>query len=158
VLALANPSKCALPSAVTLRAVSSPPPEDPEDLRIEQLLLAQRRGTAGEAQREELAIYLRDRPELGARIDENARAAELGAGWLERVERDDRVQVIERSPRARLERAIGLGTVLAGWLLHFPLPLVGFALSAGGMLLLLYSILRVRRSTRDTDPYEDVMR
>lgn len=138
--------------------MSSSSIDDPEEARIDELLSAQRHGTAGDAEREELAIYARDRPELSARIDANARTAELGAGWLARVERDDRLQAIERGGRARLERAVGLVTVLAGWLLHFPLPLLGLLLSAGGVLFLVYSMIRVRRSTRDTDPYKDVMR
>lgn len=138
--------------------VTEPTPHDPEVARIEALLAAERGGTASEAEREELAIYAAERPELAGRLVENARAAELGAGWLHRVEHDERRLAIERGSRARIERGVGLGLVLVGWLLHFPLPIAGVLLSGGGIVLLLYSLLRVRSRAGHRDPYEDVIR
>lgn len=131
---------------------------DVEDARIEQLLAAQTRGTASEAETEELALYVQQRPQLRQRVDQAVRDGELGQGWLERVERDHQVQLAEAAPRARFERGLGLSLAGVGMLLWFLSPVAGAPLVGMGTLVLLYSLVRVRIKTHATDPYKDVIR
>ena len=138
--------------------MSQATPPDAEDLRIDELLAARARGEATAAQAEELALYLEQRPELRERVEQAARQAELGQGWLQRVEADHQVQLVEQAPRARLERAAGLGLVGLGFVLSFLAPIAGGPLLGLGTLVLLYSIVRVRLGTHAVDPYKDVIR
>lgn len=132
---------------------------DIEDRRIDELLAAQTRGTATEAETEELALYVTQRPELQARVDKAVRDGELGEGWLERVERDHQVQRVEQSPRARLERGVGVGLAGVGLLLWYVAsPVTGAPVLGIGALVVLYSLIRVRLATHATDPYKDVIR
>ncbi len=133
-------------------------PPDAEEHRIDELLAAQTRGTASQAETEELALYVRQRPELRARVEEAVRTGTLGQGWLERVERDHQVHLAEAAPRARLERGVGLGLAGAGMVAWFLSPLVGAPLVGLGTLVVLYSLVRVRLRTHEIDPYKDVIR
>lgn len=138
--------------------MSEPTPSDAEEARIEELLAAQTRGDATEAQTEELALYVGERPELAARVEQAARNGELGQGWLVRVEADHQVELVEQAPRARMERTVGAGMAVAGLVLSFVAPAVGAPLLGVGSLVLLYSIIRVRLRTHAADPYKDVIR
>jgi hypothetical protein len=138
--------------------VSEAEPPDVEDLRIEELLAAQARGDTTEAQTEELALYVEQRPELRARAEQAVRHGELGQGWLSRVEADHRVELVEQTPRVHLERGVGLGLVALGFVLAFVVPVGGAPLIGLGMLVLLYSFVRVRLRTHAIDPYKDVIR
>jgi len=131
---------------------------DAEDRRIEQLLAAQTRGRATEAETEELALYVEHRPDLRQRVEQAVRDGELGRGWLDRVERDREVEQTEQAPRARVERGLGLGMAVVGMVAWVPLPLLGGPLLLLGTLVLLYSLVRVRLATHAKDPYKDVIR
>lgn len=150
-----------MPSDASSEGPGGPAPGrqvDPEAARVDELLAQHRHGRATEAESEELALYVRDRPELRPRVDQAAREGVLGEGWLARVERDHQVQKIENSGRARVERGIGLVLVIGGYLLTLATPAVGGAAIAAGFGLLLYSIVRTRLASRASDPYEDVVR
>lgn len=138
--------------------MSKEEPLDAEDLRIEELLGAQTRGDATAAQTEELALYVEQRPELRARVEQAVQHGELGQGWLSRVEADHRVELAEQAPRVRLERGAGLGMVGLGFVLSFLVPAAGTPLLGLGMVVLLYSFVRVRLKTHAIDPYKDVIR
>lgn len=138
--------------------MSEAEPPDAEDLRIEELLAAQARGSATAAQIEELALYVEQRPGLHARVEQASRHGELGQGWLARVEADHQVELAERAPRVRSERTVGLGLVGLGAVLSFLMPVVGLPLLGLGTLVLFYSIARVRLQAHAIDPYKDVIR
>lgn len=138
--------------------MSDATPPDVEDHRIEELLAAQTRGTASEAETEELALYVQQRPALRERVEQAVRDGDLGQGWLQRVEQDHQVQLAEQAPRVRLERGLGLGMAGVGMLLWLFSPVTGAPMVAMGTLVLLYSIVRVRLETHATDPYKDVIR
>jgi anti-sigma factor RsiW len=138
--------------------VSEATPPDIEDVRIEELLAARARGNATEAQTEELALYVEQRPELRARVEQAQQHGELGRGWLSRVEADHEVELAEQTPRVRLERGSGLGLLGLGAVLSFIMPFVGTPLLGLGTLVLLYSVARVRLRTHAIDPYKDVIR
>lgn len=131
---------------------------DVEEERIEQLLAAQTRGNASEAETEELALYVQQQPRLRHRVEQAVRDGQLGQGWLERVERDHQVQLVEDAPRARLERGLGLGLAGVGMLLWLLSPVAGAPVVGVGTLVLLYSLVRVRIKTHAADPYKDVIR
>lgn len=138
--------------------VSDALPPDVEQVRIEQLLAAQTRGTATDAENEELALYLEQNPELLARIEQARRDGKVGEGWLVRVEQDHQVQLAEQSPRAQIERAAGLGMAALGTLLCFAAPAAGVPIMGMGLFVLLYSLIRVRIKTHAADPYKDIRR
>jgi anti-sigma factor RsiW len=138
--------------------VSRPPPPDVEEARIAALLAARARGDASPAEAIELDLYVQQHPELAARVERAARQGELGQGWLARVEADHQVALTEAAPRARAERSVGAGLVGVGVALSFVAPAVGAPLLGAGMLVLLYSVVRVRLRTHANDPYKDVIR
>lgn len=138
--------------------VTGPTPPDAEERRIRELLRAKAHGRASEAETEELALYVQQRPQLRERVDQAERDGALGEGWLERVERDHQVQLAEQAPRARLERGVGLGLAGLGMVLWFLSPLVGAPVLGVGTLVVLYSLVRVRLRTHAQDPYKDVIR
>lgn len=131
---------------------------DPELARIDELLAAVARSEATEAEREELAMYAADHPDLPARIEATTRAGDLGRGWLARVERDDRLQLHERTRTVRAERGVGLALILSGMAAGFVSPTLGTVGIVGGFAVLLYSFLRLRIKTHRDDPYKDVQR
>lgn len=133
-------------------------PDDPELARIEELLAAVGRGEASDAEREELAMYTAEHPDLPARIEASSKSGELGRGWLARVERDDALRRHEHTRTTRAERGMGLAMVLAGMAAGFVSPTVGTVGIVGGFVVLLYSFLRVRMKTHRDDPYKDVER
>ncbi len=138
--------------------MSEPPLPDVEDERIDALLEAHARGQASDAERVELELYVAQRPELAARVEQAARHGELGEGWLARVEADHQIERAEQAPRARIERAAGASIAVVGTVLSFVAPVVGAPLVGVGSLVLLYSFIRVRLRTHATDPYKDVIR
>lgn len=137
--------------------MSESTPPDAEQQRIDELLAAQTHGTATAAEVEELALYVAERPELQAQAERAAEDARLGKGWLERVNRDHQVQLAEQSPRANVERGVGLGLAGLGLVTSFINP-IGVPILGIGGLVLLYSLVRVRLKTHKNDPYKDVIR
>jgi ferric-dicitrate binding protein FerR (iron transport regulator) len=131
---------------------------DPEHERIEELLGRSRTGEATEAEREELELYVKSQPELRALVERSQRERELGEGWLQRVEADEKLQALGASPRVRLERGLGLGLLVAGFGLNLVAPAVGGIAMGTGVLVLLYSFLRARFAEQKSDPYKDVLR
>ena len=138
-------------------ASDAPTPADPEVARVAALLERQLQGSATAAEGEELALYASDRPELRAAIEAQVARGALGQGWLERVRKDDAMARVEGSPRARIERGIGVALVLVGWVLS-TVSLAGGPLAGIGIALLLYSLIRVRIGTQASDPYKDIVR
>jgi hypothetical protein len=128
----------------------------PEQDRLEWLMGQVRVGRTTEAEREELELYLLDRPELRDEVAAHARAAELGGGWLERVEADDRLARREQTRWVRAERGVGLGLVVAGVALGGLLPVAAPAAAAVGGGLLLWSFVRHAWRGRKDDPYRKI--
>jgi len=131
---------------------------DPETHRIEQLLGRARTGEATEAEHEELELYAKSQPEIRALVERSQRERELGEGWLQRVEADEKLRALGASPRVRLERSLGLGLLVAGFGLNLIVPAVGGIAMGTGVLVLLYSFVRARLAEQKSDPYKDVHR
>lgn len=130
--------------------------DDPERERLDELIVKVGREQATEAEREELALYLEDHPEIASRLAEETRAAQLGKGWLERVEADRSLQARETTPFIRTERAIGVGLIIGGAVLGMAGTLLGPVAVMGGLGLLGWSFARVRLKTYKDDPYKDI--
>jgi hypothetical protein len=131
---------------------------DPERARVEALVLLVGRGEASEAEREELALYAEHDPAILTRVKAIHQDRATGGAWLDRIEADHRLQAVETSRRTRLERVTGLGLLAAGILGAFAHPIVGAAGIALGLVVLTWSVLRVRIGTLGDDPYKDVKR
>lgn len=155
------------PEPVDDRPVASLAPaveSDPEATRVAELLTRTQSGTASEAEREELAMYLEDRPDLAARIarrvaaerEQAARQAELGGTWLARVDADRRLAEAESTPWVKAERGVGLGLTIAGFALTPFSPVLSMVGLIGGVGLLTWSFTRIRLATYKDDPYRDV--
>jgi hypothetical protein len=136
--------------------------DDPEIRRVAELLAREHSGTIDEAEREELALY-HDQPETLAQARRHLPAL-LGSGqvagggdqaWLARVQHDQQLAQAEQSPRARIERGIGVTLLLAGWLTSMAGSPLGGAMAVFGVVLVLGSFIRVRRSG-PRDPYDEI--
>lgn len=145
-------------------APDAPDERDPEAERVAELMTRTQGGTASDAEKEELAMYLEDRPDLAARIAasvaekrrEDERQAELGGTWLARVDADRRLAEAESTPLVRAERGLGLGLTIAGFALSPFTPVLSMVGLIGGIGLLTWSFTRVRLSTYKDDPYKDI--
>ncbi len=140
-----------------LSLMTAPDP-DPETRRMKELVLAASRGEASPSEREELSLYAEQNPELLGRVESAARDRELGGGWLDRIEADDRLQRTESHKRTKLERGVGLALLGGGIVAGFALPIAGATAATLGLGLLLWSFVRVRLSTLKDDPYKNVKR
>ncbi|MCB9748765.1 MAG: hypothetical protein H6713_02035 [Myxococcales bacterium] len=136
--------------------------DDPERARIDALLDQVTRGAVSDAETEELALYAASDPALREEIVTRARQADLGAGWLARVEADHAIAQVESSGRARVERGLGLALMAGGFvastLAGAVSPVLGPALLLLGLTILVWSFARVRLATFASDPYKDVQR
>jgi hypothetical protein len=129
---------------------------EPEQERINALLDRVARGVLTEAESEELALYTVERPELRAEVATRARRADLGAGWLARVEADQQIARLETARPVRIERGVGLALMVGGALALPFAPAAGPAIAVLGLLVLVASFVRVRLATLKNDPYKDV--
>lgn len=139
-------------------AVSDASEPDPENERVNALMIRAMEGSDTPAEREELVLYAERDPQVLARLEHAERQGRLARGWLERVRGDSELQRVEHSRSARLERGVGLGLLAVGTVLTFVAPVLGSAALGAGALTLLISFVRVRLSTHAADPYKDVMR
>lgn len=130
--------------------------DDPESLRIEQLLERVRGGEISDAETEELALYTKADPALTGRAEEAARQGDLGQGWLARVRADEALARREARPSTRIERIVALGFIALGYGLFLVSPAVGAGAMAAGAAGLVYSLIRARAAA--PDPYKDVER
>jgi hypothetical protein len=131
---------------------------DPEEARLAELARAAGKGSANEAEREELALYVDDDAAARERALRIADEAALGGEWLERVHADDKLHAIERSGLTRLERIAGFSLVSVGGVLTVLFPVVGVPLLLLGTAILGFSVARVRLATFRADPYNDIER
>ena len=131
---------------------------DPEAQRVDELLARVTRGEVSEAEREELAIYVADDPELADAIRGQEAKARLGGEWLARVSADEELARVETSTRTNVERGVGLALFFGGLVVSFAAPVIGLAALMAGLLLLVFSFLRVRLRTHRSDPYKDIQR
>ena len=130
--------------------------EDPQQQRIGELVAKIARDDASEAEREELALYIEDNPDVEGRLRDEARTAGLGKGWLERVEADRRLQRKETSGFVKAERGVGLAATVGGVALAMAGSTVAPFVVIGGLGVLTWSFVRVRLKTFKDDPYKDV--
>jgi len=131
--------------------------DDPERQRVADLLDRVKQGAVSEAEREELALYVAGDPRLVETIQRREEEARLGGEWLARATADDRIALVESSTRSKLERGLGLTLTLGGMLVVFGAPTVGSVACLLGLLLLAYSLIRVRLQSHP-DPYKDIRR
>jgi hypothetical protein len=130
--------------------------DDPEQRRVVELLLRQRRGLLEDAEQVELDIYRGEQPELVSAAEAQAEQAALGQGWLARVEADEALRKAERTPGTRIERAAGVVLLGAGWLATIAGWQLGPVMVVGGIVILIASMIRVRVGRGRRDPYDDV--
>ena len=130
--------------------------EDPEKQRIDELVAKVGRQEASDAEREELALYAADNPEIEHRLTAEAESARLGRGWLERVEADRRLKNREATRFIKVERGVGLALVIGGTALGFVGSIAGPIAVMGGIGLLAWSFARTRLATYKDDPYKDI--
>jgi hypothetical protein len=129
--------------------------DDPEARRVSELLDRITRGELTEAEAEELELYAQADPALRATIEARAGQAALGGGWLARVEADHQIARAERSPRVLLERGVGGALVAFGAVAGAAAPVLAPAALIVGLVVLLYSWLRVNHCH---DPYKEIQR
>ena len=132
------------------------PEGDPEARRVAELLRRVRSEQVTDAEREELALYVEERPELARRIEEEHQRRQLGGTWLARVEADQRLAAAESTPLVTAERGLGLVMTIGGFALMPMLPAVSLIGMIGGVGLLTWSFTRVRLKTYKHDPYRDI--
>lgn len=130
--------------------------DDPETERIHALLRAVELGRASEAEFVEIELYLESRPELRSRFVRAKRDANLGEGWLARIDADRESRALLESPKLRKERNLALAAVLAGAALAVAQPSLGiFAMTLAGVWLL-WALVRTQLQTHRRDPYKDI--
>ena len=129
---------------------------DPEEARVGELLQRVRADQASDAEREELALYVADRPELAPRVQQQQQAAQLGGTWLARVEADRKLAEAESTPLVKAERGLGLAMTIGGFALLPVMPAASVIGMLGGAALLTWSYTRVRLKTFKDDPYRDI--
>jgi hypothetical protein len=135
--------------------------DDPELQRITELLVRERSGQLDDDGREELALYI-DRPELIEQAQARLPAVLVPGGsddraWLARVHDDEALVRANQTPRTRVERGVGVGMIIGGWIVGVLGSPIGVVLAAGGAALVLTSFLRVRLANR-RDPYDEIKR
>ncbi len=142
------------------------------DERFEQLMVKVVDRTADPAEREELMVWLADKPDLRRELEEQqALTASIG-GWMQRLEADLQADLERNHPAGRLERGLGVALVLfglailTGWgfvemMLEPEIPalvrVASGATIAGGLLLLVH-VVRTRFLGKSRDPYDKVIR
>ncbi len=134
------------------------PSDAPEAARVQALLDRQGLKTATEAEREELAIYVAEHPELADEAARRAEQARLGGAWLERLDADAKIAQVEESRVTKLEQGLGLALFFGGTALAFAAPVAGTVAMLLGLALTIWSVVRVRLSTYRDDPYRKVKR
>lgn len=129
--------------------------DDPELRRVAELLAAERSHTLDEAEVVELALYRDEHPSLVAGAQ-----AQLGPaddrGWLVRHEQDESLARAHATPFTRVERGAGLALIAGGWLAAIGGFVVGPFAVLAGIVLLLFSFIRVRLTR--SDPYDQIDR
>lgn len=128
---------------------------DPEKERIAELARRLRSGEATGVEREELALYVDDEPQLQALVKRAEADQELGGSWLARAEADARLVEAEKTPLTLAERRVGVSLMVGGGIGAFFFAPAAIGLVAGAALLT-WSVLRVKVKTMDKDPYEDI--
>lgn len=128
---------------------------EPEEERLTELTRRLREGVASDAEKEELALYADGQPEVQALVKRAAEERELGGHWLARSEADKRLSAAAKTPLTIAERRVGVALVVGGGVGALFVPAAAVAMVAGAALLT-WSILRVRITATDKDPYEDI--
>jgi hypothetical protein len=131
---------------------------DPEEARVTTLMARALDGSVTPEEREELALYAEQDPQVLARLEDAEQQGRLAHGWLARVKADTEIERVERGAAARIERGLGLLLLAAGYPLALWLPVLGVSALGAGFAVLLYSFVRVRMATHAKDPYKDVVR
>ena len=129
----------------------------PEEKRLQELTTAVQSGVATEAEKEELALYIEDNPDVEALVRRAAHEREVGGQWLARAEADRRMVAMENSPETQLEQRVGVSLLVGGGIAGFFFP-VALLLALVGAGMLSISVLRVKLKTLGKDPYDDVER
>ncbi len=134
------------------------PADSPETRRVRELLEREGLGTATEAERQELALYCAEHPELAGEVDKMAEQARLGGAWLQRLDADAKIAKVEHGRLARVEQGAGVALTFGGMALTFVAPVAGTVIVLLGLALTIWSVVRVRLQTFRDDPYRKVKR
>ncbi|MEL6345034.1 MAG: hypothetical protein AAFV53_18100 [Myxococcota bacterium] len=140
--------------------------------RLAELMVRVADQSASPAEQQELQDHLRHHPELQEELDAHMKINAITDDWMRRLDLDlaeDRFQV---SATTRLELRLGTALVVVGlgtlsgfglveMLLDPAAPLwvkVGMSALAGGILVMLLSVIRWKLATRKSDAYQEIVR
>ena len=128
---------------------------DPLHDRILELLLAQRRGHMGEAEREELALYMEDDREIVESLQRSLPAHGDGGQWIARVEQEASLAMANERDARSWARASTMAALTGAFLCLFS-PTIGGGLLGAGLIGL--GIVIVRKAVRESqrDPYKHI--
>lgn len=140
--------------------------------RLEELMVKAVDGIATPAETEELMTFLVDHPEHRAEFEQHRAIKAVTDGWVQRLEADLAEDQHAAGPLYAVERGIGWTLAIVAtallmgggtWALFTDpeVPLwvsVGMGLGTAGFVVLLFSAVRWRLSTRKRDPYSEVIR
>jgi hypothetical protein len=129
---------------------------DPEKRRVDEILERLRDGKGNEAEREELALYVDDRPDLREHIEQGLDQAGKGGEWLVRVQQDDALQAVENSSFVRAERIGGAALFVGGAAVSLFSPVLGGTAMILGTFIAGWSFVRMRLLTFMNDPYRKI--
>lgn len=129
--------------------------DDPELRRVAELLAAERSHALDEAEAVELALYRDEQPSLVAGAQTQLAVSDDKA-WLARHEQDESLARAHATPFSRVERGVGLALMAGGWLAAIGGFVVGPFAVLAGIVLLLFSFIRVRLTR--SDPYDQIDR
>lgn len=139
--------------------------DDPELRRVAELLAAERSGSLDDAEEVELSLYRDEHPSLVAHAQARLGALVLPSStppgaddraWLARHQQDESLARAHHTPWTRAERGTGLALIAGGWLAAIGGFMVGPFAVLAGIVLLLFSFVRVRLTR--SDPYDQIER
>jgi hypothetical protein len=129
---------------------------DPERRRLDELVALATAGTASEADRAELELYLDDHPELRAEIEAASVEGKPDQKWLARIAADERVHRLERRRGVVVERVVAGALLVGGFLLGPVLPVLAPVAALTGAGLLVWSFVALRFRELREDPYRNI--
>lgn len=128
---------------------------DVERDRAHDLIGRLRLGAIDDAEREELALYAEDHPDVAEAVERAEKERELGEGWLVRAEADREIEEAERTPFVTAERRVGAALAVGGAVGFLFAPPLG-AVALAGLGILGFSHLRTYIRAAIKDPYKEV--
>ncbi len=128
---------------------------DPAERRIAELASKLADGTETAADREELALYAEENPQITALVRQAEVNRDISGADLSRARADQQLVASENTGFIRTERRIGVALVVAGTAAGFVAP-PAFLAAVAGAGILLWSIVRTAVKNSSRDPYKDI--